>query len=179
MKRLGILLITASALFLTSCGDDPPVVNKTAIEKSIHDTEAGMVKALAAKDAGAFAANYTTDAVMMSPFSPAMKGTAAIKTGMAALVSDPNFKIDFSSDRIEISTAGDMAAARGSYTMTVSDPGTKKPLNDKGSYVTVFRKQTDNTWKSVLDINTSEVAPTPPAAPKSAAKKAVKKGKKR
>ena len=179
MKRFGILLIAASALFLTSCGEDAPVVNKTAIEKSIHDTEAGMVKALAAKDAGAFAANYTTDAVMMSPFVPAMKGAAAIKSGMGTSIGDPAFKLDFSADRIEISTAGDMAASRGSYTLTVTDPASKATIHDKGSYVTVYRKQTDNTWKAVLDIATSEVAPTPPPAPKAAAKKAGKKGKKR
>lgn len=179
MKRLGILLITASALFLTSCGEDAPVVNKTAIEKSIRDTESGMVKALAAKDAGAFAANYTTDAVMMSAFVPPSKGQAAIKTSMNTALGDPAFKLDFSADRIEISSAGDMAVSRGNYTLTATDPASKATIHDKGSYVTAYRKQTDNTWKAVLDIATSEVAPTPPPAPKAAAKKAGKKGKKR
>jgi uncharacterized protein (TIGR02246 family) len=179
MKRIGILLITASALFLTGCGDDPPVVNKTAIEKSIHDIEAAEVKALAVKDAALFAASYTSDAILMSPSNPPMKGRDAIKTGMAAAVSDPNFKLEFSSDRIEISTAGDMAVSRGNYTLSATDPATKKAIHDKGSYVTVYRKQTDASWKAVLDINCSELAPTPPPAPKSAAKKPVARKSKR
>lgn len=115
----------------------------------------------------------------MSPTNPPMKGREAIKSGMAAAVSDPNFKLDFAADRIEISTAGDMAVSRGNYTLTATDPATNKAIHDKGSYVTVYRKQADASWKAVLDINCSELAPTPPA-PKSAAKKsAAKKGKRR
>ena len=46
--------------------------------------------------------------------------------------------------------------------------------------MTVYRKQADAFWKAVLDINCSELAPTQPPAPKSAAKKsAVKKSKRR
>lgn len=180
MKPFGILLITAASLLLTACGDDPPVVSKTAIEKTIHDMEAGEVKALAAKDAALFAANYTSDAILMSPTNPPMKGREAIKTGMAAAVADPNFKLDFSADRIEISNAGDMAVSRGNYTLTATDPATKKAIHDKGSFVTVYRKQADASWKAVLDINCSELAPTPPPAAKPAAKKsAAKKSKRR
>ena len=137
-----------------------------------------MMKAFAAKDATAFSANYATDAVMMTPGMAAMKGHDAIKSGVTGMFADPALKIDFSSDRVEVADSGDMAATRGSYTLNVTDSATNKPITDKGSYVTVFRKQTDGAWKAVLDINTSEVAPAPPPAPKST-RKATKKGKKK
>jgi len=44
--------------------------------------------------------------------------------------------------------------------MTLTDAKRKKPVTDKGSYVTGYRKQADGSWKAVSDINVSEVAPT-------------------
>ena len=43
--------------------------------------------------------------------------------------------------------------------MTVTNPKTKKPVDDKGTYVTVFKKQADGNWKAIEDMSTSEVAP--------------------
>jgi uncharacterized protein (TIGR02246 family) len=132
---------------------------------------------MAARDAAAVASSYTTDAILMAPGIPAMKGREAIRAGMTEMLADPNLKLDFASDRIEVSESGDMAATRGSYTMTGTNPATKKLTTDMGSYVTVFRKQTDGAWKAVLDINTSEVPPPAPPAPKLVTAK--KKGRRR
>lgn len=180
MRTIGILTVSGLAVILGACGTESTAVNKVAIEKSVTDVEKNMLKALSAKDAAADMANYTADAVLMTPGEPAMKGQDAMLSGLKELLADPNFKIDFASDRVEIADSGDMAATRGSYTLTVTDRSTKKPIDDKGSYVTVFRKQKDGAWKAVLDINTSEVPPAPPPAPKAAVKKkSAKKGKKR
>jgi len=179
MRTLGILTLSGLAVILGACGSDSPAVNKVAIEKSVGDVEKAILKGLNDKDAAAVVSNYTADAVLMTPGMAPMKGQESMTAGLKALVADPNFKIDFASDRVEVSDSGDMAATRGNYTLTVSDPSTKQPINDKGSYVTVFRKQKEGAWKAVLDINSSEVPPTPPPAPKAAAKKkAAKKGKK-
>lgn len=40
----------------------------------------------------------------------------------------------------EVAKSGDLAHTQGSYTLTVTDPATKKPIHDKGSYVTVLQK---------------------------------------
>jgi uncharacterized protein (TIGR02246 family) len=152
-------------------------VNKAAIEKSIEAVEKGMRKAANDKDAVAFAGNFATDAVMMTPGNPPKRGPDAIQAGMKDLLADPNFKIDFASDRVEVADAGDMAATRGSYTLTMTNPVTKKAFEDKGSYVTVFKKQKDGAWKAILDCDVSELPPPAPPAPKAAVK--AKKGKAR
>jgi uncharacterized protein (TIGR02246 family) len=176
MRKIGIFGLSALALFLGACADTPAPVNKTAVEKSVRDVEANMSRAMATKDASAVASNYATDAILMVPGMPPMKGHEAIRAGMSSMLADPNFKLDFASDRVEVADSGDMAATRGNYTLTATNPATKKVMTDKGSYVTVFRKQTDGAWKAVLDINTSELPPPAPPAPKAAAKK---KGRRR
>ena len=113
----------------------------------------------AAKDVEKSAAHYTDDAVLMMPGAPAAKGKDSIHAAWKGLLGDPNVKLDFSADRVEISAGGDLATTRGSYTMTVTNPKTKKPVDDKGSYMTVYKKQADGAWKVIEDITTSEVAP--------------------
>jgi uncharacterized protein (TIGR02246 family) len=176
--RTGVILtLSVLALILGGCGDNSPAVNKIAIEKSVQEVEKGMEKALAARDAAAFVSNYAADAVLMTPGMPPMKGTDGIRAGTSQMLTDPNLKLNFASDRVEVADSGELAATRGSYTMTATSPVTKKPVTETGSYVTVFRKQKDGAWKAVLDISTSEAPPVAPPAPKAAVKK--KKGKKR
>ena len=178
MRTIGILTLCGITLILGACGDNSPAVNKAAVEKSLQDVEKGMLKAVTDKDAAAFASNYGADAVMMTPGMSPMRGPDGIRAGMKDMMADPLLKLDFASDRVEVADSGDLAATRGSYTLTVTDPATKKPINDKGSYVTVFRKQKDDAWKAVLDIDVSELPPPAPPAPK-AVKTKKGKGKKR
>jgi uncharacterized protein (TIGR02246 family) len=179
MRTIGVLALSGLTFMLSACGSDSAAVNKVAIERSIDDVEKGMRKVANDKDAAGFASHFVADAVMMTPGKPPMKGQDAIQAGMKHLLSDPNFKIDFASDRVEVADSGDMAAARGSYTLTVTDPASGKAIDDKGSYVTVFRKQKDGAWKAVLDCDVSEAPPPAPPAPKAVVKAKKGKGKKR
>ena len=61
----------------------------------------------------------------------------------------------------EVSKAGDLAYTQGVYTLIVTDRKTKKPVTEKGTYVTVYKKQADGSWKAVADMATAG----PPAAP--------------
>jgi len=47
--------------------------------------------------------------------------------------------------------------------MTVTDPVSRQVVHDHGTYVTVFRKQADGSWKAFSDIVSSEVPPPAPA----------------
>ena len=39
----------------------------------------------------------------------------------------------------------------------MTNPKTKKPVTDKGKYVTVYKKQADGSWKAVADILNSDM----------------------
>jgi uncharacterized protein (TIGR02246 family) len=173
MRKTPLVLICAAAFFLGACGSEP--ADKAAIEKSIKSVEATMLKAISAKDAKGGAANYAEDAIFMSPMEPAVKGRDGVENAFKTLFADPALKLDFSADRVEVADSGDLAVSHGTYTMTLTDPMSKQPINDKGNYVTAYRKQSDGSWKAVFDINTSQVAPPPPPEPKAAAKKTGKK----
>jgi ketosteroid isomerase-like protein len=58
------------------------------------------------------------------------------------------------STRAMASKSDDMAYLQGTYTMT--DPKTKKPMTDKGKYLTVFTKQPGGSWKAIADAFNSD-----------------------
>jgi len=151
----------AGLLLLASCNTAPPApaVDLVAEQAKIHDLEAAWAKDAAAKDVEKSVANYADDAVLIMPGAPPFKGRDAIRTAWKGMLDDPNLKINFSADRVEIGASGDLATTKGSYTQTTTNPKTKKPVEDKGSYVTVYKKQADGGWKAVEDITASEIAP--------------------
>ena len=167
MKRLfAVLCTTALAALLTSCSEPAPTVNTDAEIKALKDTEAQWNKDFESKDPAKLAAHYADDAVLMNSGAPASKGKAAIQKMLTEMVGDASLSLKFESDRVEVSKSGEMAYTQGHYTMTMTDPATKAPTSDHGSYVTVYRKQADGSWKAVQDAAISEVPPpTPPSEP--------------
>ncbi len=92
----------------------------------------------------------------------AMKGKEAMRAALKEMLADPNLALSFTATSAEVSKGGDLAYTQGTYTMTMTDPKTKKAVTEKGKYVTVYRKQADGSWKAVEDINNAD-APAEPA----------------
>jgi uncharacterized protein (TIGR02246 family) len=166
--KFGMLKVTlvplASLLFLAGCETAPPTpatpaVDVAAEQSKIRDLETAWSAAAAAKDVDKSVANYADDAILMAPGAPAAKGKDAIRAAWKEMLADPKSKLSFSTDQVTVSASGDLAASKGSYTMTMTNPKTKKPMEDKGSYATVYKKQSDGSWKAIEDINVSEIPP--------------------
>jgi uncharacterized protein (TIGR02246 family) len=162
MLKFSVVPLTG-LLLLAGCDSAPPAaapaVDVAAEQSKIRDIESGWVQEAAAKDVEKAAGHYTDDAVLIISGSPAAKGKEAIHAAWKALLEDPNVKLTFSADRVELSASADMATTKGSYTLTVTNPKTKKPIEDKGSYLTVYKKQADGSWKVIEDVTASEIAP--------------------
>ena len=81
-----------------------------------------------------------------------VKGAEAIAKANDEDLKDPAFKLDFTNEKTD--TSGDLAYTSGSFKVTYTDAKTKQPVDGAGTYVTVFKKQADGTWKVVADIAT-------------------------
>jgi ketosteroid isomerase-like protein len=168
--KLAHLVPCALFVALAGCTQAPPPAPDTreADAKAIRDREAEAVKNMAAKekDVDKITSFWADDASLFIPNMPVLNGSAAIKPAIKDMVSDPNFSLQFEATKVEVSKASDYAYSQGTYTMTTTDPKTKKVMEEKGKYVTVYKKQADGSWKAVADINNADA----PAAPKAAAK---------
>jgi uncharacterized protein (TIGR02246 family) len=165
--RPAALVFAACVLLTTACTQTPPPAPDTreADAKTIRDSEDAWNKDFESKDAAKLLAHYADDATLMAPGTPASHGKDAIGGVLKEMVSDPALSLKFQPTRVEVAKSSDIAYSEGSFTLTMTDPVTKKPRTDKGSYVTVYKKQADGSWKAVSDIATNEtpIAPAPPA----------------
>lgn len=171
MNRMLTFCAAAMVMFsLAGCNQAPaPATNANSSNhdadvQAIKDNEKQWNQDFAAKDVAKLAGHYTDDAVLMTPGQAAATGKADIQKRIEELVKDPALSLQFQASAVDVASSGDLGYSRGTYTMTMTDPKTKKPITDHGTYVTDYRKQADGSWKAVADSVVSDV-PMMPAAP--------------
>jgi uncharacterized protein (TIGR02246 family) len=170
-------------MLLAGCSETPapPVDTSAADQKTIKDGEVAWASDWAAKDADKIISHYADDAKLMIPDMPIMKGKDAIRSGMKDMLADKNLALSFTTSEAVTSKGSDIAYTQGTYSMTMTNPKTKKPETETGKYLTVYKKQADGSWKAVEDIDNADAPAKPVAMAKNkpAAKKAPAAGKKR
>jgi uncharacterized protein (TIGR02246 family) len=162
-KAIPLTVAVFAALGISGCTKGAQAAADPAkIEQSIRAQEAQWQKDYAAKDVNALAGHYADDAVMAGPGDPPATTDTQRRQSLAMLTSDPNLRLTFAADQVQVADAGDMAFSRGHYSMTLTDKGTQKPVTSDGTYLTVYHKQSDGSWKAVEDFITP--GPSPSAA---------------
>jgi uncharacterized protein (TIGR02246 family) len=159
MRTTPLILSMALAILTVGCSNTPappPPDTRAADLQAVKDVEAAWVKDLAAKDADKFASYFAEDGSGLYPGAAILNGRASIRTAMAPYFADPNFSLTFQSTRAMASKGGDMVYSQGTYTMTLTDPKTKKLMTDKGKFLTVYTKQPDRSWKAIADTFNSD-----------------------
>ncbi len=159
MRTTSLVLCLALAMIAVACSNapaPPPPDTRAADVQAVKDVEAAWVKDAATKDADKWASYFAEDGSGLYPGGPILHGKAAIKAAMAPILADPNFALTFQSTKAMASKGGDMVYSEGTYSMTMTDPKTKKPMTDKGKFLTVYTKQPDGSWKAVSDTFNSD-----------------------
>jgi uncharacterized protein (TIGR02246 family) len=164
MNRLLIpTTVCILALSLAGCNQAPPPAPDTraADEKALRDGEAAWDKDWASKDVSKIMSHYADDAALLMPGSPVVKGRDAINTALMEMVKDPNLSLTFAPSSVDVARSGDVAYTQGAYTITMTDPKTKKVVSEKGKYLTAYKKQADGSWKATADMNNADAEPMP------------------
>lgn len=146
------------ALMAVGCSNAPaPAPDTRAADvQAVKDVEVAWAKDAASKDPDKWASYFAEDGSGLYPGAPTLNGKAAIRAAIAPIMADPNFALSFTSTRAMASKGGDMVYSEGTYVMTMTDPKTKKPITDKGKYLTVYTKQGDGSWKAIADTFNSD-----------------------
>lgn len=159
-KAIPFTIVAVAALGVSGCTKGAKAATDPAqIEQSIRAQEAQWQKDYAAKDVNALAAHYADDGEIADINAPVVSSDVDRRKELQALISDPNLKLAFSADRVEVASAGDLAYSRGHFTITTTDPKTNKPVDGQGSYLTVYKKQADGSWKATEDFITPGPSP--------------------
>jgi len=160
------ILLFVTALLLTGCqaGEKPAnnaaglnstaAVDAGADEQAVRSQIGHWLQLIKAKDAAGIAGLYAEDGAVMPPNGPISKGRTAIQQAWAAMMRTPGFDLTFVPEQILVSSSGDMALDRGTYSLTVAPDGNTH--TDTGKYVVVWRK-IGGEWKAAADIFNSDL----------------------
>jgi len=139
-------------------------VDQAAVEQELKTIETAWNADYNARDPSKIITYYAEDAALANPGSPLSTDSVSRQLEITKFISDPTLKLEFASDRVHVAKSGELAVTRGHYSMQVTDPATKQPKTDTGSYLTVWQKQGDGSWKAVEDFITPGAPAAQPAA---------------
>jgi uncharacterized protein (TIGR02246 family) len=171
-----IALVGATAISLTLGGCNHSTAGKgsdaESVTKAIKADEKKWNQDFKAKDTEGMASHYADEAYFVAPGVAGAEGTTAIRQIFANASTDPAFAIQFASDKIDVASSGDLAYARGKFSEKYTDKKTGKVMSNNGSYITVYKKQGDGSWKAVEDFAAADPDSAKPVAPEKPAERA-------
>lgn len=156
------------ALFVLSCTSvrqEPTAMADTraADEAAILKTDAAWVIAAKSSSVDAWVAFYTDDAIVLPPNDKVASSKADVRKAVGDLLGLPGLVIVWQPTKVIVARAGDIAYEYGSYDLSFKD-AKGKLIKERGKFVEVWRKQTDGSWKCVLDTWNSDLPVEPPPA---------------
>lgn len=126
-----------------------------AIRQSVKDFTTSML----AGQWDTWTGLLTEDVAFLPPNGAIVSGKAAVRAFGEAF---PKLTA-FSAEAVDVAGSGDIAYARGTYALT-ANPAGAPPMEDKGKWLGVYRKQPDGSWRLSYDVWNSDL-PLPGAAP--------------
>ncbi len=168
-KLLVVVVVLAMASALAeaqksrphSARREDPVDAATA---ALLQVDRDFAKTGVAKNLDAFM-SYLAEDVRFYSAGVMRTGKLPFREGWAKGFADPNWTITWAPLYAEAAQSADLGYTTGSFEIhDKSSDGT--PVVRKGSYVTIWRKQPDGSWKVALDMGS--FVPPKPAAPSAA-----------
>lgn len=132
------------------------------IEQTLRDLDAQWSSAAGAKDLEKTISFYSQDAIVLPTNAPAATTRDAIRNTWKELLASPGLAISWKTTKVEVAKSGDIAYTTGTYELTMND-ASGTPINDRGKYVEVWKKQADGKWKVAVDIWNSDLTASAPA----------------
>jgi uncharacterized protein (TIGR02246 family) len=151
VTRFRLLTTIALAIAVAGgCGGSHRV-NLSDEEAAIRRTDADWLAAAASHDLNRVLPFWADDATILAPGARPIVGKEAIRKYVTESFATPGFSITWKTEKVEVSQSGDLAYSTGTNRISVNGPD-GKPLTEEGRGVTIWKKQTDGSWRCVLEV---------------------------
>lgn len=154
-----LFLVVLSSLFV-GCQTRTAADTHAADEATLRNLDAEWSKAAGAKDLEKTVSYYTDDALILPPNIPTIQGKQGARTMWQGMFSVPGFGGGWKATKVEVS--GDLGYVTGTYELSETD-ASGRPMVDKGKYLEVWKKQSDGSWRCVVDMFNTDLSSAPPA----------------
>jgi uncharacterized protein (TIGR02246 family) len=159
MKRNLFLTFLLAAVSVSGCSKQF-ITNFAGEEAAIRAADAKWLAAAQAHDLERILPFWADDATIFPSGAPAIAGKAAIRQYVSGAFATPGFSITWQTDKIEVSSSGDLAYSTGTNHITFNNS-----VADNRAIV-VWRKQADGSWKCIVDMMSPAPVASAPASTK-------------
>jgi uncharacterized protein (TIGR02246 family) len=129
-----------------------------ADQAGIRSADSAFMAAANAGDADKIAEVYAEDGSVLAPNLPPQKGRDAVRAFWGGFLDAYTVRFELASDTME--GRGDLAYNQGRYRYTAVPKAKGVPgIADEGKFLEVLKKQPDGSWKYVVDMYSSNLAP--------------------
>ena len=148
MKKHSILA-AASTVVLSGCASQTSV-DAAAELAALREAATAYHQAASAKDVDAVVALYDEGAIMIPPNAELVEGLAGVRGYRFGFIETPGVELEFELVRAEVSAAGDIGWTLAIGEITINQPD-GPPGRDRVRDFHMWKKQTDGSWKVVVD----------------------------
>jgi ketosteroid isomerase-like protein len=152
------LSVTAVSLLLAlgcapAAGPPAQEVDLEAERASVMEADRAFFEAVSTSDSplDTLSAHMMDNANVLPPDAPMARGKEESLAVFAALQALPGYSLRWSALTGDVGSAGDLGYTIGSYHMEFQDPE-GDPVEIDGKYMTVWKKQSDGSWKIAVDM---------------------------
>jgi ketosteroid isomerase-like protein len=128
----------------------------TESKREIVQVSAALLSAVNGSNVDDVLAVWRTDGTLMPPHHAAVHGHAELRAYFADLFARRRMTFTFTASNVHV--AGDIAFERLSFHAISTPVAGGESLEDVGKGLHVFARESDGTWKLVLDIWNSDRA---------------------
>jgi ketosteroid isomerase-like protein len=141
-------------LLLSACDETK---RHERLTRELLDIDIGFAEQSSAKGSHAAFLEYIDDScVLLRPNRKPVLGRAKIEEMFST--PDTSFTLNWDPQFAEVSQSGDLGYTYGIYTIQMDSP--EGPVVTKeGTYVTIWKKDKNGTWKFVLDTGNQGLGP--------------------
>jgi len=164
-KLLMIIPLVILLCFTFGCQQGGEVAEEPAVDveadvEALKKIEEEWAAANTSGDIDKLVSFFTDNAVNIPPNEPALIGKEAIRDWFQQYFDQ--FTMEEDGTIVDVQVASDLAFTRGAFTSIQTPKAGGESLKSNGSWVTIYRKQSDGTWRCICNIWSDEslVSPT-------------------
>jgi uncharacterized protein (TIGR02246 family) len=145
--------ILIGLVLLTFCSCSQQKVDSKSEGEKVMQTSREWSQVASTADIEKTLSYWADDAVVMLAGQPILNGKKDIRKMVEESFKTPGFKISWEPQSVQVSESGDMAYLVEKESISMND-SSGKTMTLYSNGVTVWKKQTDGSWKNVVDVST-------------------------
>jgi len=136
--------------------------DRHAAESELRALDEQWSATAARNDLDGTVAFYADDAVLLPPNAPIATDKKSIRESWAGLLG-PHTAVSWKWTKVEVAQSGELGYIYGTYKLTIGASGNVGAVSDTGKFLEVWKKQSNGTWKCIVDTYNSDLTAPAPA----------------